>query len=416
MSDGGKEGTKYASNSRTGGGGTGMAMGIAGMQDAANRQDKGGYTYHPGIKYSAEMKGKYAKRNGDEARTQNLDRDSHAGVSKASAGLPELGRSEAASFKVRQSRYQLGWSLGTQDRRVDIRRGRGIQHASKAAKPEGRGLPLWAPTWQAQISEPTEVEEGDGGMVMDDWNDAEGDAEARARTAVRRACSRGQLPLDLQNPFSPSRVNASLVPAQNINAGIDGSPRRLMTFRRTAISARRSRRELLRLIGRIDQPRRRIRALVAKRRAFKCDGPGLVYITSRVPYWKLNAYLQGHIQISEFLDALEVKVGHTSSMRRRQREYRVCANGIAIRWHVAFRARKRILSEAIAHLLLRDMGAVPSVFPCPGCGVSHREYVPFRSVGSFDALERVVREAIRKTGQLVAKKILLYILNVLPSA
>ncbi|KAJ7435384.1 hypothetical protein B0H11DRAFT_2257344 [Mycena galericulata] len=198
--------------------------------------------------------------------------------------------------------------------------------------------------------------------------------------------------------------------------GVDGSARCLMTFRRTAISARRSRRELLRLIGRIDQPKRRIRALVAKRRAFKCDGPGLVYITSRVPYWKLNAYLQGHIQISEFLDALEVKVGHTSNMRRRQREYRVCANGIAIRWHVAFRARKRILSEAIAHLLLRDMGAVPSVFPCPGCGVSHREYVPFRSVGSFDALERVVREAIRKTGQLVAKKILLYILNVPPSA
>ncbi|KAJ7435246.1 hypothetical protein B0H11DRAFT_1937773 [Mycena galericulata] len=218
----------------------------------------------------------------------------------------------------------------------------------------------------------------------------------------------------LQNPFSsprPPRARVPLVPAHEITSiapsswhiGVDCPARRLMTFRRTSISARRTRREILRLIRRINQPRFQIRALLAERRAFKCDGPGLVYITSRVPYSKLNAYLQGHIRISEFLDALEVKVGHTRNMRRRQCAYRLCAKGIAIRWHVAFRARKRILSEAIAHLLLRDMGAVFSVFPCPGCKVSHREYVSLRSVGSFNTLVRVIREAIRMTGQLVTE-------------
>ncbi|KAJ7482935.1 hypothetical protein B0H11DRAFT_1915015 [Mycena galericulata] len=186
--------------------------------------------------------------------------------------------------------------------------------------------------------------------------------------------------------------------------GVDRPARRLMTARRTPLSARRSRCECLRLIRRIDKPRLQIRALLARRRAFECDGPGLVYITSRVPYCKWNAYIQGHIQTSEFLDALEVKVGHTRDMARRQRAYRVCAKGIAIRWHVAFRTRKRILSEAIAHLLLRDMGTVPSVVSCPGCRVSHREYDPFRSVGSLDAFEGVVRQAIRKTGQLMAPK------------
>ncbi|KAJ7473860.1 hypothetical protein B0H11DRAFT_2236340 [Mycena galericulata] len=111
--------------------------------------------------------------------------------------------------------------------------------------------------------------------------------------------------------------------------------------------------------------------------------------------------------VSMTADGFSIELGHTRNMARRQRAYRVCANGIVIRWHVAFYARKHILSEAIAHLLLRDMGAVPSVFPCPGCRVSHREYVPFRSVGSLDTLVRVVRQAIRMTGQLVTPKVLL---------
>ncbi|KAJ7473881.1 hypothetical protein B0H11DRAFT_1918694 [Mycena galericulata] len=197
--------------------------------------------------------------------------------------------------------------------------------------------------------------------------------------------------------------------AQHTYAGVEHPPRRLMTSRRTPLSARRSPSEILRFISyrrrrRVDQPRLQIRALLARRRAFKREGPGLVYITSRVPYWILNAYLQGRIQSSEFLDALEVKVGHTRNMARRQRAYHVCAKGIAICWHVAFRACKRILSEAIAHLILREMGAFPSVFPCPGCKVSHREYVPLRSVGSFNNLVRVVCEAIRKTGQLVTEQ------------
>ncbi|KAJ7468396.1 hypothetical protein B0H11DRAFT_1920960 [Mycena galericulata] len=176
---------------------------------------------------------------------------------------------------------------------------------------------------------------------------------------------------------------------------------RVMTFRRTPLSPRRTPRGILRVIRRMNNPRLQIRALLAKRHAYKSDGPGVVYITSRLPYSIWNAYLQGHIQSSDLLDALEVKVGHTSNISRRQMEYRVCASGIAIRWHVAFRARKRILSEAIAHLLLRDMGAVPLVYPCPGCTVSHREYIPLRSVGSLNALVRLVRYAIRETGQLV---------------
>ncbi|KAJ7437619.1 hypothetical protein B0H11DRAFT_1932087 [Mycena galericulata] len=158
-----------------------------------------------------------------------------------------------------------------------------------------------------------------------------------------------------------------------------------------------------RLSRRIDQPRVQIQALLARRHAFKCEGPGVVYINSRVPYQKWNQYLQEYIPSSAIFNALEVKVGHTRNMARRQSAYRACTNGIFIRWHVAFRVRKRILTEAIVHLLLRDMGAVPSVYPCPGCGVSHREYVPLRSVGSFDALERVVRKAIRMTGQLVVQ-------------
>ncbi|KAJ7500705.1 hypothetical protein B0H11DRAFT_1908582 [Mycena galericulata] len=71
-------------------------------------------------------------------------------------------------------------------------------------------------------------------------------------------------------------------------------------------SARRSRSKILRLIRKIKNPRHQARALLVRRRTFKREGPGLVYITSRVPSLTWDAYVRGDIQLTEFLDALEV--------------------------------------------------------------------------------------------------------------
>jgi hypothetical protein len=44
------------------------------------------------------------------------------------------------------------------------------------------------------------------------------------------------------------------------------------------------------------------------------------------------------------------------------------------------------------------LGAQRVVYECPGCGVRHREFWDFRSVGSFDLLHRVVVWVLGKLG------------------
>ncbi|KAJ7507788.1 hypothetical protein B0H11DRAFT_1902817 [Mycena galericulata] len=98
---------------------------------------------------------------------------------------------------------------------------------------------------------------------------------------------------------------------QLASIGVNRPVRRLMTARRSPLSARRSSRQILRFIRPTAQPKLEIRALLARRQAFKREGPGLLYITSRIPASKWHAYIQGQIQITEFLDALEPWTGPT---------------------------------------------------------------------------------------------------------
>jgi hypothetical protein len=47
---------------------------------------------------------------------------------------------------------------------------------------------------------------------------------------------------------------------------------------------------------------------------------------------------------------------------------------------------------------LLHLGARRVIYECPGCGVRHREFWDFRSVGSFDLLHRVVVWVLAKLG------------------
>ncbi|KAJ7509336.1 hypothetical protein B0H11DRAFT_1901461 [Mycena galericulata] len=74
-------------------------------------------------------------------------------------------------------------------------------------------------------------------------------------------------------------------------------------------------------------------------RSYKFDGPGVVYIVGRVRTTVYNSYIAKQTSHDDFLDALEVKVGHSKNFKARRRAYKRCAGEHTLFWHATYTTR-----------------------------------------------------------------------------
>ncbi|KAJ7443089.1 hypothetical protein B0H11DRAFT_1920836 [Mycena galericulata] len=92
-------------------------------------------------------------------------------------------------------------------------------------------------------------------------------------------------------------------------------------------------------------------------RSYKLDGPGVVYIVGRVRTTVYNSYIAKQMSRDDFLDALEVKVGHSKNFKARRRAYKRCAGEHTLFWHATYTTRHRMLLESMVHQRLKNIGA-----------------------------------------------------------
>ncbi|KAJ7506437.1 hypothetical protein B0H11DRAFT_1903811 [Mycena galericulata] len=83
-------------------------------------------------------------------------------------------------------------------------------------------------------------------------------------------------------------------------------------------------------------------------RSYKLDGPGIVYIVGRVRTTVYNSYIAKQTSHDDFLDALEVKVGHSKNFKARRCAYKRCAGKHTLFWHATYTTRNRMLLEISA--------------------------------------------------------------------
>jgi hypothetical protein len=93
-------------------------------------------------------------------------------------------------------------------------------------------------------------------------------------------------------------------------------------------------------------------ALLILQPRYKDDGPGGLYVVTRIDDESLDDYDTGAITLDELLDDLEVKLGHSKCIPRRQRQYVVCDNGQTHVWHCYYEAPRRKLAGAFFRSLL----------------------------------------------------------------
>ncbi|KAJ7018619.1 hypothetical protein C8F04DRAFT_1243132 [Mycena alexandri] len=148
------------------------------------------------------------------------------------------------------------------------------------------------------------------------------------------------------------------------------------------------------------------RVLVAlARRRYKREGKGGLYVKARVDEGIQVAYDAGQISLETYLDHLEVKMGHSYDVEIRRCQYKKCAKQQVLIWHYFFAADRRMLAERLVHLALDAIGAERGIRPCPGCKTRHVEYYKFRSIGSFERLNRIITSVLEHLGQTELKAI-----------
>ncbi|KAJ7702563.1 hypothetical protein B0H16DRAFT_1748217 [Mycena metata] len=154
----------------------------------------------------------------------------------------------------------------------------------------------------------------------------------------------------------------------------------------------------------VPDPFARVHAVLA-RHAYKREGKGKLYVTARIDGKIHQDYEAEQISLETLLDHLEVKLGHTKAMKARQRQYRKCAKKQHLIWHHYYRTDRRMLAERMIQLTLDALGAQRAIRTCPGCGVRHREYYSFRSIGSYERLHRIIVSCLEALGQKKIEKV-----------
>ncbi|KAJ7044219.1 hypothetical protein C8F04DRAFT_1250165 [Mycena alexandri] len=123
----------------------------------------------------------------------------------------------------------------------------------------------------------------------------------------------------------------------------------------------------------------------AKARAYKMEGPGLLYSVACVAEADIVEYRRSARDAAakeRLCDAVNLKAGHTKNMRRRQSQYKRCdARGIQRHiWLCSYPVQRRYCVERLTHLNVLDGGGVRPIVECPGCGVHHHEFYTCPSI------------------------------------
>ncbi|KAJ7212385.1 hypothetical protein B0H12DRAFT_1079441 [Mycena haematopus] len=136
-----------------------------------------------------------------------------------------------------------------------------------------------------------------------------------------------------------------------------------------------------------------------------------IYVVVRIPTRDIAAYRAGNPAAETILDGLQVKVGHTKSLARRQRAYRKCDRG-GLQTHLwlwYYKADKRCLAERLLHRNFPDGGAQRIQTLClgVGCGVRHREFWPLMEIGGLGRLDETAVCVLTCLGQRNPTRILI---------
>ncbi|KAJ7450923.1 hypothetical protein B0H11DRAFT_2246505 [Mycena galericulata] len=132
------------------------------------------------------------------------------------------------------------------------------------------------------------------------------------------------------------------------------------------------------------------------------EGEGSDYIVACFDNGDVDAYRSGEIDGAELLGRCVLKVGHSCRMETRQTEYHGCDAGDTQThvWICHYVVRRRCYAERFLHLLTFREGGIRATRPCP-CGVSHREYFKFASIGGLANLEAKMVRVLDAMGEVV---------------
>ncbi|KAJ7810199.1 hypothetical protein B0H13DRAFT_1927458 [Mycena leptocephala] len=144
------------------------------------------------------------------------------------------------------------------------------------------------------------------------------------------------------------------------------------------------------------------------------EGPGVCYNVACASNDDIAEYRAGALTGGQFLARLKWKVGHSSDWERRQREYEKCDVGQTHIWVCRWEVDRRYYCERLAQLLQFCEGGKRIVELC-ACGVHHREYFEFDSVGGFAEFSarmmrsrhrrvRLLAGAAKEGGPVLAKR------------
>ncbi|KAJ7848302.1 hypothetical protein B0H13DRAFT_2404434 [Mycena leptocephala] len=104
------------------------------------------------------------------------------------------------------------------------------------------------------------------------------------------------------------------------------------------------------------------------------------------------------------IDKLEVKTGYSIDTLRRQFEYRENCTGVEFIWCYKYTCDNVKLLERLVHLTLRARGAAIAPYPCPGCGVKHREFYLDAAAGGIDGVCEVIEFWLGALGQAIDRQ------------
>ncbi|KAJ7740319.1 hypothetical protein B0H16DRAFT_1758021 [Mycena metata] len=146
--------------------------------------------------------------------------------------------------------------------------------------------------------------------------------------------------------------------------------------------------QALRYINGLPTPEEQINYHITNAGLYARDGRyGDVYCCAEVDAATFNDFRRHRISRAQFLHALRVKLGVTTNLPRRRRQYRRCERtGLIHLWFFAFRTRNRYRLEHLSHLRFKCYSPADRCL-CSSCGITHCEYWRFADVGcSFNVL------------------------------
>ncbi|KAJ6545753.1 hypothetical protein B0H19DRAFT_1076013 [Mycena capillaripes] len=108
-------------------------------------------------------------------------------------------------------------------------------------------------------------------------------------------------------------------------------------------------------------------------------------------------------QLQMWVDVLDVKSGFSLDTVRRQFDYRDTCHDVDFIWFYKYKSDTVKLLERLVHLTLRALGAAIAPYPCPGCGVKHREFYLYSAAGGVEGLCSIIEFWLGALGQRVER-------------